>query len=104
MFFFFNDTATTEIYTVMNTLSLHDALPLAAPFVSRWTGTPPCCGKCRSHHERSTRTQRQDATRTQRAVERRIYQDASVSAGTLFRSESPADRWPLLAQLRRNRA
>src|SRR6187455_3877659 len=26
-FFFFNDTATTEIYTVMNTLSLHDALP-----------------------------------------------------------------------------
>src|SRR6187455_3868929 len=26
--FFFNDTATTEIYTVMNTLSLHDALPI----------------------------------------------------------------------------
>ena len=24
---FFNDTATTEIYTRMNTLSLHDALP-----------------------------------------------------------------------------
>src|SRR2546430_2866401 len=28
MFFFFNDTATTEIYT----LSLHDALPIAFPF------------------------------------------------------------------------
>src|SRR5471030_968792 len=27
-FFFFNDTATTEIYT----LSLHDALPISAPF------------------------------------------------------------------------
>src|SRR6058998_953043 len=27
--FFFNDTATTEIYTVMNTLSLHDALPIS---------------------------------------------------------------------------
>src|SRR6187397_3407657 len=27
-FFFFNDTATTEIYTVYNTLSLHDALPM----------------------------------------------------------------------------
>src|SRR5213076_3637414 len=27
-FFFFNDTATTEIYTVGNTLSLHDALPI----------------------------------------------------------------------------
>src|SRR5881396_4385524 len=26
--FFFNDTATTEIYTVRNTLSLHDALPI----------------------------------------------------------------------------
>src|SRR6058998_2817907 len=29
-FFFFNDTATTEIYTVMNTLSLHDALPISS--------------------------------------------------------------------------
>src|SRR5881628_2229209 len=26
--FFFNDTATTEIYTSVNTLSLHDALPI----------------------------------------------------------------------------
>src|SRR3712207_8359654 len=30
MFFFFNDTATTEIYT----LSLHDALPIWAPSVT----------------------------------------------------------------------
>src|SRR5213082_2448890 len=28
--FFFNDTATTEIYTVSDTLSLHDALPISA--------------------------------------------------------------------------
>ena len=28
-FFFFNDTATTEIYTALNTLSLHDALPIS---------------------------------------------------------------------------
>src|SRR5213082_4209695 len=27
-FFFFNDTANTEIYTVSDTLSLHDALPI----------------------------------------------------------------------------
>src|SRR6056300_1186326 len=27
--FFFNDTATTEIYTNLNTLSLHDALPIS---------------------------------------------------------------------------
>src|SRR6186713_3743808 len=32
IFFFFNDTATTEIYTPLYTLSLHDALPIfAAP-------------------------------------------------------------------------
>src|SRR2546426_4555369 len=30
-FFFFNDTATTEIYT----LSLHDALPISAEFLAR---------------------------------------------------------------------
>src|SRR5881398_4251147 len=27
--FFFNDTATTEIYTLSDTLSLHDALPIS---------------------------------------------------------------------------
>src|SRR2546426_3863717 len=35
LFFFFNDTATTEIYT----LSLHDALPISAP-VMIWTHAP----------------------------------------------------------------
>src|SRR5213594_1472491 len=29
LFFFFNDTATTEIYTSVHTLSLHDALPFS---------------------------------------------------------------------------
>src|SRR5213594_5242334 len=33
IFFFFNDTATTEIYTSVHTLSLHDALPIP------WTAT-----------------------------------------------------------------
>src|SRR6266571_9470157 len=37
LFFFFNDTATTEIYT----LSLHDALPICpAPAWSRWPRSP----------------------------------------------------------------
>src|SRR6059058_6105501 len=31
VFFFFNDTATTEIYTSLHTLSLHDALPITFP-------------------------------------------------------------------------
>src|SRR6188508_2673626 len=42
-FFFFNDTATTEIYTAQYTLSLHDALPISQPAATRWrcwTGTP----------------------------------------------------------------
>src|SRR5437773_8903198 len=36
-FFFFNDTATTEIYT----LSLHDALPISAAGGSGFPGSPP---------------------------------------------------------------
>src|SRR2546425_9175914 len=38
-FFFFNDTASTEIYT----LSLHDALPIwrCSPHGSRWVSAPP---------------------------------------------------------------
>src|SRR6186997_3678542 len=33
--FFFNDTATTEIYTTTDTLSLHDALPISLPRAGR---------------------------------------------------------------------
>src|SRR2546422_9543794 len=40
VFFFFNDTATTEIYT----LSLHDALPISAP--ARTVGWGPCASEC----------------------------------------------------------
>src|SRR3712207_8022984 len=44
-FFFFNDTATTEIYT----LSLHDALPILAWFGALWrrNGHPRFQEKCR---------------------------------------------------------
>src|SRR6187455_3802028 len=54
-FFFFNDTATTEIYTVMNTLSLHDALPISR----QGPGSPDECagrparGHCRSEEHTS---------------------------------------------------
>src|SRR5216110_4098835 len=43
-FFFFNDTATTEIYTSSHTLSLHDALPISSRRASRHPrarGRPP---------------------------------------------------------------
>src|SRR2546430_10482244 len=39
-FFFFNDTATTEIYT----LSLHDALPISGGGSGRTCSAPACSG------------------------------------------------------------
>src|SRR3546814_5128031 len=47
MLFFFNDTATTEIYTYCHTLSLHDALPICAD------GHPCCQVPARSPQRRS---------------------------------------------------
>src|SRR6266498_5561535 len=55
MLFFFNDTATTEIYT----LSLHDALPLSHPLLSRRvpeSSELPFCHKlCTARDRKSTR-------------------------------------------------
>src|SRR6185436_19113631 len=45
-FFFFNDTATTEIYT----LSLHDALPISVVPVLRRLGRAPLRGGHTLHH------------------------------------------------------
>src|SRR5258708_29281473 len=62
IFFFFNDTATTEIYT----LSLHDALPISCarrwPPTSRWPSTisatsRPACARRRARSARSTRSE-----------------------------------------------
>src|SRR5690348_18459838 len=54
LFFFFNDTATTEIYT----LSLHDALPICAFTVACSCGTGMngptiAAGSCSDHSSRS---------------------------------------------------
>src|SRR6187549_3870677 len=45
LIFFFNDTATTEIYTGWYTLSLHDALPIspAAALPRAWRRVTPSC-------------------------------------------------------------
>src|SRR3712207_7087896 len=51
LFFFFNDTATTEIYT----LSLHDALPISAARSSA-TGTAPSGARSRSTASRGCST------------------------------------------------
>src|SRR3712207_9503431 len=44
LFFFFNDTATTEIYT----LSLHDALPISSSILIRTASAASSAGACRS--------------------------------------------------------
>src|SRR3712207_8614159 len=72
--FFFNDTATTEIYT----LSLHDALPISSwtspascaapraakasatsssPTSARWTPSPTCCAASRRSEEHTSELQ-----------------------------------------------
>src|SRR2546430_13136044 len=52
MFFFFNDTATTEIYT----LSLHDALPIChAGLGCRRERRQRCVGVARREHSRNER-------------------------------------------------
>src|SRR3989454_8480898 len=64
LFFFFNDTATTEIYT----LSLHDALPICGNesvkrsalrvFQGRLQGLRPIARKGRADHQRQSRRPR----------------------------------------------
>src|SRR2546430_7296095 len=60
LFFFFNDTATTEIYT----LSLHDALPIStAAGEPRPTTTAPARRPGRRRRRRATRSTRSRHTR-----------------------------------------
>src|SRR3712207_8193845 len=69
MFFFFNDTATTEIYT----LSLHDALPISLPehgheaACRRWAGCGARDGRRRPVRDRVRRYA--DVGRQQRSEE-----------------------------------
>src|SRR3546814_11276506 len=51
LFFLFNDTATTEIYTYLHTLSLHDALPISPPTIVI-NGPPFRQGSSRPDHDR----------------------------------------------------
>src|SRR5256885_10470445 len=90
-FFFFNDTATTEIYT----LSLHDALPICAYRGRRRSGARPDDATARRHDARDGGSTRRDgfpAGRRRSNVDgwqvlvgrselaRRSHRDASVSA------------------------
>src|SRR2546422_6263804 len=52
-FFFFNDTATTEIYT----LSLHDALPISLGTWPRRSRRAPCARSTRARGRRPSRSE-----------------------------------------------
>src|SRR6056300_358956 len=52
-FFFFNDTATTEIYTNLNTLSLHDALPIYSSHIRKSRMPSSACDWSRSEEHTS---------------------------------------------------
>src|SRR5687768_17985236 len=61
LFFFFNDTATTEIYT----LSLHDALPISPAASGRW-GRQPACRNRPRHPQTAGACRRQPVFRQDR--------------------------------------
>src|SRR3546814_14236548 len=69
-FFFFNDTATTEIYTYLHTLSLHDALPIYANPPNTWMlyRTMPSRAKPRSASSHSLRSATASGTATAEIV------------------------------------
>src|SRR5210317_1836285 len=52
-FFFFNDTATTEIYTLSYTLSLHDALPIYSSHIQKSRMPSSACDWSRSEEHTS---------------------------------------------------
>src|SRR3546814_10660960 len=59
----FNDTATTEIYTDVHTLSLHDALPITTPARSDHPRGPARRGGQRRRHQLADRRGRQHCHR-----------------------------------------
>src|SRR5260221_1251315 len=63
-FFFFNDTATTEIYT----LSLHDALPISGRRARAARGTPAACSPAPSSRRGCTRSPARPPRRMPRPV------------------------------------
>src|SRR5213594_4457223 len=67
-FFFFNDTATTEIYTSVHTLSLHDALPICDRHWLWADGLPASPGSARSPRSEEHTSELQSRTLISYAV------------------------------------
>src|SRR2546427_5157298 len=97
-FFFFNDTATTEIYT----LSLHDALPIFQCMIAGGTLTKPCPLAVR--HIRVRALEKCDAVDHDRRPGRYV-QGPLRNRGRLIGGKNPPTSASLrvLAHLRRDR-
>src|SRR5213594_5143051 len=67
-YFFFNDTATTEIYTSVHTLSLHDALPICDRHWLWADGLPASPGSARSPRSEEHTSELQSRTLISYAV------------------------------------
>src|SRR3546814_12431502 len=72
IFFFFKDTATTEIYTYCHTLSLHDALPICLAFTAR-----KACASCHWPRPSATPSMPAISPPPRRAAPRRSRQPRS---------------------------
>src|SRR3546814_1138021 len=71
--FFFNDTATTEIYTYLHTLSLHDALPI---YARRWRSLARArepCARWAKIHARFPRARSEEHTSELQSLMRISY-------------------------------
>src|SRR3990167_11063045 len=83
LIFFFNDTATTEIYT----LSLHDALPISPrPLNGRRNTAPSCCRRTRSPrgcHPRSRSEEHTSELQSQSNIVCRLLLEKNASTPAL---------------------
>src|SRR5213595_4285732 len=61
LLFFFNDTATNEIYTTEDTLSLHDALPISVRRTNAGA-RPPCSAQPRTRGCSARRSRSEEHT------------------------------------------
>src|SRR3712207_7781551 len=83
--FFFNDTATTEIYT----LSLHDALPISGDLVARHDGEPGPAGTVHDQGQPGDQHQRPQRDAGDRKSTRLNSSHANISYAVFCLKKKP---------------
>src|SRR2546430_8114051 len=84
-FFFFNDTATTEIYT----LSLHDALPIWSSVGAGWhRARRPHHGCCHRSEEHTSELQSQSNLVCRLLLEKKKKKKQQTSHGIIFKLDA----------------